>query len=336
MSTIQKIRESLGHVSMKWKPRDWLDTGIPDLNQVIGHKTLGPPFGKIIEISGWESQGKTALMMALAALAQRSNARIDWLDVENSFDPDWAAQRGFLPCPACQSWSKKNNGNGGYVFDPNCKACGGEESPQRGLDSERLVLVQPYVGQFTVTDPKTKKKSLSKEARLSNAQELCSEAEAVLTTKSKFTKNILVLDSIPALLTAGEAAAGLDGSNLRTKMDLPMFMSSLLRRWVGTAQVTNTLIVLVNQLRTDPMNKFGSSDYTPGGNAPLFYSHVRVRVNRVKGGTMKQSGKVIGIQGVMRALKNKAGGTEGSSVGYRIYYNGPVEFVPVKELTLEN
>src|SRR5438105_2568445 len=324
--TLAKIRESLGHMAMEWAPSDWLDTEVPELNKVIGHKEKGLPYGRIIEISGWESQGKSALMMSIAALAQCDGAHVIWEDVENSFDPGWARQRGMAACSCIKITSNNGSKN-------TCKLCGGENSSTFGLDTDKLILLQPYVGKFMDVDPRTKKKTLSKEARLSNAQELCSEAEKCMEASAKtFKKRILVLDSIPALLTAGEAAAGIEGGNLRTNMDLPMFMSRLLRRWVGTAQVTNTLIVLVNQLRTNPMNKFSSPDYTPGGNAPLFYSHVRVRVNRIKGGKIMDKGNMVGIQGIMRALKNKSGGVEGSTVGYKLKFNSNVEFVPVSSL----
>lgn len=323
--TLAQIRSKLGHLSMEWRPKDYLDTGVPELNQVLGHKVRGIPYGIILEISGWPSMGKTALTMALAALCQHDGAQVIWEDVENSFAHDWARQRGMAPCPKC-----------GKNLDKDCKHCGGEESNTYGLDTDKLMLIQPYVGTFTETDPKTKKKS--QVVRLSNAQELCSEADQCMHASAlTFKKRILVLDSIPALLTAGEAAAGIEGGNLRTNMDLPMFMGRLLRRWVGTAQVTNTLIVLVNQLRTNPMQKFGDPDYTPGGNAPPFYCHVRVRVWRTKGGKMMDGGKMTGIIGVMKCTKNKAGGVELATVGYKIPFdNGSVQFVPASELKKED
>ncbi len=311
--TLETIRKKLDHFSLEQKPTEWLDTGIPDLNLVLGHKDKGLAYGKVIEISGWPSMGKTAIMMALAALAQRDGAQVIWGDVENSFDVGWALQRGILACPDCKGES--------------CKTCGGA-----GYDTDKLILVQPYVGTFAEVDQKGKKRE---ETRLSNAQELCSEMEMCLKAQSKFKKRILVLDSIPALLTAGEANAGLEGGGFRSNMDLPMFLSRLLRRWVGIAQVTNTMLVMINQLRTNPMQKFGSPDYTPGGNAPLFFSHVRVRVVRTKGGKMTEMGRTVGIQGVMRALKNKCGGEEGATVGYRLWYKSALEFIPAKDLKKE-
>lgn len=313
------IRESLGHVPNKWRPSEWLDTKIPELNLVLGHPTRGIPYGRITEMSGWESQGKTALSLTFAALAQHDGARVVWGDVENSFDARWARLRGFLPC-VCKG------------EDHSCKHCGGEDSATFGLDNDKLILIQPYVGKFTKLDKKTKKRVQEKEARLSNAQELCGELEQAMCLGGA-TKSVLVLDSIAALLTSGESDAGIEDQNMRTSLDLPLFMGKLLRRWVGLGQVHNTWITLINQLREGPSKGgFGDPTYSPGGNAPLFYSHTRVRVARVFGSKIIDKGKIIGIKGVMKALKNKSGGEEGAEVGYKIMFRGPVQFVPAKEV----
>jgi RecA/RadA recombinase len=115
-------------------------------------------------------------------------------------------------------------------------------------------------------------------------------------------------------------------------MDLPMFMGKLLRRWTGLAQVHNAWIVLVNQLRTGPKS-FGNPEYTPGGNAALFYSHTRIQVKRITGSRIVDAGKTIGIRGKLVCHKNKTGGEEGAEIGFRLFFKGGLEFVPVKELT---
>lgn len=321
---LKQIREGLGHLALKWSPTIWLNTGIPDLNCVLGHQDRGVPYGRMIEVSGWESQGKSALVLSLAALAQRDGAHVVWGDVENSFDPGWAKQRGMLKCPKCTGVGTINGGK-------ECPACGGPESATSGLDTSKLTLIQPYVGTFTYRDPKTGKIHREKNPRLSTAQELCAEIESAMSLPGH-TKRVGVLDSIAALLTEGESLAGIENSTMRTRMDLPLFMGSLLRRWVGVAQVNNAMIILVNQLREGPSQGFGDNTRTPGGNAPKFYSHVRVRVRRVKGGKIVDKGKLVGITGLMKCLKNKSGGIEGSEMGYRIYFKGPIEFVPAKDV----
>lgn len=290
---LEIIRAGLGHLTFEWKPTEYLDTGFADLNEVLGHKIKGLTFGRIMEISGWSSQGKTAISLSLAALAQQQEAGIIWADFENSFDIDWARSRGM----EIETTSE------GQVVGP-----------------DSFTLVQPYVGTFD-----------GKETRLTNAQELCSEIQAVIEAKSKrFNKIMLVVDSIPAMLPEYEAEAGLEGANMRSDMDLPKFLSRLMRRWIGLAQSYNVLMVLINQLRSSPVPF--KPDYTPGGNAVPFYSHVRVRIRRAKGGMIKRGGKTVGMQGIIENNKNKSGSPEKSCVGFKLYWEGPIEFVEAKKL----
>lgn len=49
------------------------------------------------EISGYESHGKTALMLELAGYAQRDGAAVAIWDLESSWDSEWARKRGLAP-----------------------------------------------------------------------------------------------------------------------------------------------------------------------------------------------------------------------------------------------
>jgi RecA/RadA recombinase len=349
-STLEQIREGLNHFTMEWSPRFWLDTRVPDLNLVAGHRKRGLAYGRITEMYGMESSGKTAISMSLAALAQMDGAVVIWGDLENSFEPDWALQRGMATCPNC-------NGSGREKDYKPCKACGSTKrtctlcdgggckechntglEKGDGLDHDKLILIQPYVGRFeeVVAEKYGKNKTKVSNPRLSTGVELCVEMEkAMSVSHKKFDRMFVILDSVASILTEGEAAAGLDGASMRTNLDLPMFMGRLLRRWVGMAQVYNAAIILVNQMRQNPMKRFGDTWYTPGGNAPSFYSHVRLKVARIKGSKIISAGKVIGIQGTILAKKNKTGGLEGSEVGYKLMFSGPVQFVPAKQIKKE-
>lgn len=54
----------------------------------------GIPRGKMVEIFGPESSGKSLLSLHLIASAQKSGLECALLDIEQSFDPVWAAQHG--------------------------------------------------------------------------------------------------------------------------------------------------------------------------------------------------------------------------------------------------
>lgn len=359
-SIISQIREKLGHCDFDWSPTVWLNTGIPDLNEVLGDRDRGLPYGAITEISGWEGHGKTALIMAVAALAQYDGAFVDWMDFENSFSAPWAIQRGLAACLVCKGIGRLESTvtkkTGKEVRRKGCTECGGGkpcracegkgilkgnscvgcegsgENAGLGMDLNRFALIRPYVGQFH-DNPKSPK-ALCR-PRLANAQELCTEAESVMeVVQGKFDRMITVVDSIPSMLTEGESADGLERANLRTEQELPKFLNKLLRRWVGHSQVYNSMTLFINQLRQNPMARFGSPIYTPGGNAPRFYSHIRGRVARgaAQGKILDKKGGIIGIQGILTNKKNKLGGVEQSKVGYRILFKGPVEFVPAKDI----
>ncbi len=88
------IRKKLKHFTTESKVKYWLDTGDPYLNSIFGSEEKGIPYGKIFELAGWESCGKTFLCQKLIALAQRDGASAGWMDLENSYDEDWAKTLG--------------------------------------------------------------------------------------------------------------------------------------------------------------------------------------------------------------------------------------------------
>lgn len=266
------------------------------MNNVIGHSDLGIPYGSLIEIYGLESHGKTAISLALAAAGQRNGAMVLWGNFENSFRDDWARKRG--------------------------------------IDTTKnFHLFEPYLGQFeeTVKTKDGKSKKVLSEPRLATGQELCTEMEQMAAYyHKKYDRMVIALDSLTSIMTEGEAVAGLENQNMRTEQELPKFLGKLLRRWVGLAQVYNATVICTNQMRLNPMQRFGSPWYTPGGNAPKFYCHIRCRVT--KKAKITNAGIQIGIQGIMTAVKNKSGGSEGGAVGYRILRSGPMQFLPAADI----
>ncbi|MPS48477.1 hypothetical protein [Methylobacillus sp.] len=66
---------------------NWLDTGYPPFNQILGGGVdTGVPFGRIIEIFGPSSSGKTALATMMMIEAQRKGGIAMFNDHENTFD----------------------------------------------------------------------------------------------------------------------------------------------------------------------------------------------------------------------------------------------------------
>lgn len=88
------IRKKLTHFDLEWQPTQYLDTGSPELNAVFGVGRLGIPYGKMIELSGPESNGKSTIATDLVALAQKDGAEAHWYDAENSLNERWLTKRG--------------------------------------------------------------------------------------------------------------------------------------------------------------------------------------------------------------------------------------------------
>ena len=71
---------------------DVIPTGSILLDQALG--VGGYPKGRIIEIFGPESSGKTTIALSAIAEAQRKGGRAAFIDAEHAIDPDYAAKLG--------------------------------------------------------------------------------------------------------------------------------------------------------------------------------------------------------------------------------------------------
>lgn len=69
-----------------------LSTGFPFIDEAIG--IGGIPYGRITEIMGRESSGKTTLTLHLIAQAQKKGERCAFIDVEHALDAEWAKKLG--------------------------------------------------------------------------------------------------------------------------------------------------------------------------------------------------------------------------------------------------
>lgn len=92
------VRNKLGHLTFEKDRRFWLQTPYPRLNAVMGSPTKGLAFGRIYELHGPESSGKTLLALTLMGLAQKEyDAYCIWFDAEKAWDAAWAERRGVDP-----------------------------------------------------------------------------------------------------------------------------------------------------------------------------------------------------------------------------------------------
>jgi recombination protein RecA len=69
-----------------------ISTGSPSLDLALG--VGGLPRGRIIEIYGPESSGKTTLALSVAAQVQKEGGSVAFIDTEHALDPDYAKRIG--------------------------------------------------------------------------------------------------------------------------------------------------------------------------------------------------------------------------------------------------
>ncbi len=70
-----------------------LPTGLPPLDTVLDG---GLPRGRLTELAGARSTGRTALACAIAGAATRAGETIAWVDPEDGLEPETAADAGVL------------------------------------------------------------------------------------------------------------------------------------------------------------------------------------------------------------------------------------------------
>ena len=87
-----------GGYIIEFKTKDYsaIPTGVLILDYIIGLKTKpsGYPRGRILDIFGWESTGKTTLMTQACIEAQKLGMTTAYIDYEHVFDEDYATEQG--------------------------------------------------------------------------------------------------------------------------------------------------------------------------------------------------------------------------------------------------
>lgn len=97
-STVAAIEKQFGEGSImalgadKILPIEGISTGSLSLDLALGGQ--GIPRGRIIEVFGPESSGKTTLALHVVAEAQKAGGIAAFIDAEHAFDPSWGKKLG--------------------------------------------------------------------------------------------------------------------------------------------------------------------------------------------------------------------------------------------------
>jgi len=73
-------------------PIEVISSGSIALDEALG--VGGIPRGRVIELFGPESSGKTSISLRVIAQAQKAGLNVCFIDAEHAVDPDWAAKMG--------------------------------------------------------------------------------------------------------------------------------------------------------------------------------------------------------------------------------------------------
>lgn len=114
------------------------------------------------------------------------------------------------------------------------------------------------------------------------------------------TCGIIIVDSVSALVPIEELEGDITDSHMGRQARM---MSQGLRILAGRANMTQTTIYFINQLRMKIGIVFGNPETTSGGNALKFYSTIRLDVRRKA--QIKTGDDVLGARTKVKVVKNK-------------------------------
>lgn len=220
----------------------FLSTGYLPLDQRIAGKYIGGgiPQGRITEISGFESSGKTAIASNVMAAAQKAGGVAIFQDHEKSFRIAHAIElSGMTDAP--DHW----------IYN---RPLTYEES----WDQVKEIL---YV--------------------LRGVEVLKSGKLKMGTPALPFDVPVVVVfDSLASMTPQEKFAKDSEDATMRDRLALAAATSATFDVMASIAELTNTTMLFLNQLREQPGVTHGDNTTTPGGKAPAFYATVRIKLAR--------------------------------------------------------
>lgn len=91
---LKKYKDKAGRASIIVPSKEntlWLPTDVIALNHLLGG---GIPYGRILEILGFESTGKSLLAMSFVRACQSLGGVATWIDAERAWNNGWAEENG--------------------------------------------------------------------------------------------------------------------------------------------------------------------------------------------------------------------------------------------------
>lgn len=222
----------------------WVSTGSKMLDYICANrKNGGFPEGRIVEIFGPPSIGKSHIATQIARSTQTMGGIIVYIDTEN--------------------------------------ATSVENLASLGVDvSQRFVYVDTHC-----------------------TEEVLSITEKTILKAKALQKDVpvtVIWDSVAASSPKAELLGDYDKETIGLQARA---ISKGMRKITGVIGQTNSLFVILNQIRTKIGVMYGDPDTTPGGKAIPFHSSIRIKLGA--GQQIKDGDDVVGIQVWAKTVKNK-------------------------------
>lgn len=263
--------------SEKQEVKHYLSTGYPVLDHRLSGKYHGGGFagGRMIEVIGPSSSGKTAIATNALMCAQRGGGLAGFDDHERSFDAGLGESFGLSLDPDNWSYATPN------TF---------EQSIDRMREKVLLARGMTFSKGEYRTDPKA--------AYFDPTAPFCWVFDSLAA---------MVPES--AMFTDKGEAKDADERSMHDNLALPRATAAHFPVLAKFAEATNTCLIFLNQVRVDLKAKSMPGRATPmtspGGNAPEFYATQRLRLGRSFITDEKQGHKKIGQSIGCEVFKNK-------------------------------
>ena len=222
----------------------WISTGSKQLDWICANKPGGGlPEGRIVEIFGPPSIGKSHIATQIARSTQEMGGIVVYIDTEN--------------------------------------ATSVENLQMLGVNvSKRFVYVDTHC-----------------------TEEVLSIAEKTILKAKALDKDVpvtVIWDSVAASSPKAELLGDYDKESIGLQARA---ISKGMRKITGVIGQTNSLFVILNQIRTKIGVMYGDPDTTPGGKAIPFHASTRIKLGA--GQQIKDGDDVIGIHVWAKTVKNK-------------------------------
>ncbi len=258
-----------------------IPTGSLSLDLALG--IGGVPKGRIVEIYGPESSGKTTLALHIVAEAQKRGGEVAFIDAEHALDPSYAQALG---------------------VDIDSMLISQPDTGEQGLEiCEALVrsgaIDVVVVDSVAALTPKAEIEGDMGDSHVGLLARLMSQALRKLAGSIAKTNCIVIFinqlrEKVGVMYGNPEVTTG--GRALKFYASVRMDV-----RKVET--LTNCIVIFINQLREKVGVMYGNPEVTTGGRALKFYASVRMDVRKVE--TLKTGSEMIGNHVRVKVVKNK-------------------------------